>query len=323
MTTTQLTPGKWRGLATTSNPNETFSILAFDQRGSYRRMLPDDTPYEFAVQMKSEITGHLSQYASAVLLDCSYGLVPSMCISGKSGLLMSLEASGYTGDSTYRQMEMIDGWDVRKIKMMGADAVKLLVYYHPYAGSLTEEIEALVRDVIEQCAKYDLSLYLEPMSYSIDANYSKDSAEFAATRPDVVRETAKRLSVLQPEILKLEFPVDAKYNTDEALWKESCAAITDDSSVPWVLLSAGVDFDTFEAQNRVACQAGASGFLAGRAIWKEAVLLPDNDRIEFIRTTATQRIQSLTETTTQYARPWTDYFELPQGDELWYEQYAE
>ena len=41
--------------------------------------------------------------------------------------------------------------------------------------------------------------------------------------------------------------------------------------MPWVLLSAGVDYDLYERQVRVACDNGASGILCGRAVWKESV----------------------------------------------------
>ena len=39
---------------------------------------------------------------------------------------------------------------------------------------------------------------------------------------------------------------------------------------PWVMLSAGVGKEPFQKILSHAFQAGASGFLAGRAIWQEA-----------------------------------------------------
>ena len=38
-------------------------------------------------------------------------------------------------------------------------------------------------------------------------------------------------------------------------------------AVPWVLLSGGVPFETFFRQTQVACEAGASGVMVGRAVW--------------------------------------------------------
>ena len=106
--TIQITPGRYRGLKTTSlAQNNVFAVLAFDQRGSYRRMMPDGTSYEDLVQVKVEIISALSQHASAVLTDPVYGLTPAMEMSGKSGLLFALEKSGYSGDSTYRNVEFL------------------------------------------------------------------------------------------------------------------------------------------------------------------------------------------------------------------------
>ena len=39
---------------------------------------------------------------------------------------------------------------------------------------------------------------------------------------------------------------------------------------PWVMLSAGAGVEDFLRSMRYACRAGASGYLAGRAIWAEA-----------------------------------------------------
>ena len=51
--------------------------------------------------------------------------------------------------------------------------------------------------------------------------------------------------------------------------------------MPWVILSAGVGIEEFLLQVGLATEAGASGFLCGRAIWKDAVpLYPDVARME-------------------------------------------
>jgi tagatose 1,6-diphosphate aldolase len=316
-----ITPGRWRGLKATSTNNHVFSILAFDQRGSYRKMLPEGTSYEDAVAIKREIVVHLSQYASAVLLDPEYGMPAALEMAGSSGLLLCYEETGYSGDSTYRRVQFIPEWTISKIKQVGAAAVKLLVYYHPDSGQLAEELEDLIRQIGAECRQHDLPLFVEPMSYSLDANVAKSSAEFAATRPRVLEETARRLSRCQVDVLKLEFPVDAEFDSDPGSWRAACEAVSAASEVPWVLLSAGVDFDTFERQTRSACQAGASGFLAGRAIWKEAVPMLPQQRVEFLRNTASSRIQQLIDIAAAEARPWTDFYQPLPLPVDWYVTY--
>lgn len=321
--TKALTPGRWRGLRLTSNTQHVFTIMAFDQRGTFTQMLPADTPYDTAVAIKSEVVRALSPLVSAVLLDTEYGLTAALELPKSSGLLMAVEKSGYSGDSTYRHAEMYPDWNVEKIKRMGAAAVKMLVYYHPGAGALAEEIEALVEDICKQCHEHDLPLFLEPISYSLDANVEKSSAEFAMQRPEIVRETAQRLNRLQPDVLKLEFPVDVDFDSDQNNWRAACEAVSTACDVPWVLLSAGVDYDVFEPQVRVACQSGASGFLAGRAIWKEAIPMTAVDRQGFLAAAGmgADRLKRLTEITDQYGRPWTDFYQPVTPAEGWYSSY--
>lgn len=321
--TQTLTPGRWRGLRLTSSSQDVFTILAFDQRDSYTKMLPAQTAYDDAVSIKHEVVTALAPDASAVLLDATYGMKSALNLNRSSGLLMALEKSGYTGDSTYRRIEFYDDWTVAKIKRAGASAVKLLIYYHPGAGALAQEIEDLVKRVRDECTKYDIPLFLEPVSYSLDKNISKSSAEFAATRPQVVRETAERLSPLKPDVLKLEFPVDTEFNDDQKSWRAACEAISSVCDVPWALLSAGVDFEVFEPQLRVACESGASGFLAGRAIWKEGIPMSPQDRRQFLAQKAIDRFRRLADIANQNARPWTDFYQPSIGGETWYIDYSE
>ena len=319
--TQTLTPGRWRGLISTSDSDRTFTIMAFDQRGTYERMLPENTTYDAAVRLKQEVVSALSPNTSAILLDATYGLSAALSMAGNSGLLMALEKSGYAGSATERQLEFDPDWTVEKIKKTGADAVKLLAYYHPSAGELALEIENAVRQVAASCNEYDIPLFVEPMSYSLDENISKDSAAFAEQRPEIVRETAQRFSQLGATVLKLEFPVDAAFEKDTSVWHSACEAVSEVSTVPWVLLSAGVNFEIFERQVEIACQSGASGFLGGRAIWKECVSMSPAERQKFLEGTAQDRLKRLNDLTHQHARPWTDFYTQPAIRENWYADY--
>ena len=317
-----LTPGRWRGLRATSTSEHVFTILAFDQRGSYQAMLPEDCTYDQAVRIKTEVVTTLSPISSAVLLDATYGLPAALNMNRTSGLLMALEKTGYTGKSTFRRPDFDPDWTIEKIKKAGASAVKLLVYYHPDAGDLAAEIENLVHEIADTCHASDIPLFVEPVSYSLDENVSKSSAAFAEGRPAVVRETARRFSALGADVLKLEFPVDAKFDNDQDHWTAACSAISENCDVPWALLSAGVDFAIFERQVEIACRSGASGFLGGRAIWKECVAMSPEARQQFLASTAKDRLQRLVDLTCAHGRPWTDYHEPMAASEDWYIHYA-
>ncbi|MBZ0299635.1 MAG: hypothetical protein K8J31_07850, partial [Anaerolineae bacterium] len=183
-------------------------------------------------------------------------------------------------------------------------------------------IENLVHEISETCHAHDLPLFLEPVSYSLDTSVSKSSAEFAAGRPEVVCETARRLSALGPDVLKLEFPIDAAFDEDDSHWQAACQAISQVCQVPWALLSAGVDFPVFERQVRIACQGGASGFLGGRAIWKECIAMAPADRQQFLQTTGLERLKTLSNLAQQHGRPWTDFYQPIEAKEDWYISYA-
>lgn len=321
--TTQLTPGRFRGLKMTSlGEHAIFGIVACDQRGSFRRMMPDGTPYEDLVATKVDIICTLSHNASAVLTDPVYGLTPGMHMSGNAGLLMALEKSGYSGDATYRKTELMDTWTPEKIRKMGGNAVKLMVYYNPLNEALADELDELARAAIAECHKWDLPVFLEPMSYSNDPNIKKDSAEFAAQRADIVVETARRLCQTGADVLKMEFPLDIAHNEDRDAWRKQCERLSAASSVPWVLLSAGVDFERFVPQVEIACESGASGFLAGRAIWKESATMPPQERVAFLKGQATDRLQHLVEIAINKSRPWSEFYTVAASSEDWFEAYA-
>ena len=287
---TTLSLGKVRGLTSTSNHEGIFTVLALDHRQSFVRMLTQlaegRAVHRVAAMLKTEIVRAIGHKTSAVLLDPIYGVGPaiaSRALPGSSGLLVALEESGYRGSATARESSLLENWSVGKIKRLGADAVKLLVYYHPEAGSLTARQEELIADVVAQCAYWDIPLFLEALSYSIEPSVEKRSARFAKSRPRLLAEIARRLGGLGPEVLKLEFPVDVAYCDDKKAWAEGCGAVSEAAGCPWVLLSAGVNFEVFGEQVRIACENGASGYIAGRAIWKEATSLSNDARKEWLK----------------------------------------
>lgn len=307
--------GKIHGLSAASSPSGIFSILAFDHRQSFVKMLQPDAPqqvgYEEIVAAKSAVVRQLAHHASAVLLDPVYSaaqLIANGALPGQAGLLVALEETGYTGEDTARLSRLLPGWDVARVKRMGADAVKLLIYYNPFSGELAEQQETLTRQVIRDCQEYDLALFLEAVSYSIDPQVKKASPKFAAGLPHLIAETASRLGRLGPEVLKLEFPLDTRLDDNFSSWVQACQAISQASPVPWTVLSGGVNFEMFVRQVEAACQGGASGFIAGRAVWQEGVPLPDLARNHWMADTGARRLDHLAEIAGRHARSWRDFY---------------
>ena len=76
--------------------------------------------------------------------------------------------------------------------------------------------------------------------------------------------------------------------------------------MPWALLSAGVGFDDFRERVRIALDNGASGFIAGRAIWGEAVTLTGAARVAFLEQTAVPRLAALRDLLGEHGRSWRE-----------------
>jgi tagatose 1,6-diphosphate aldolase len=319
-----LSIGKRRHLQQCSTSNRALAVLALDQRNNLRQALntenPNSVTFADMVTFKRAVVATIGTTASAVLLDPEFGAaqcIQSDALSGKTGLIAALEATGYTGDPTARESQVLSGWSVAKAKRMGASAVKFLVYYHPDAPSAAG-IETIISQVAAECAEHELPLFLEPLSYSPDPARKKLSPD---ERYSVVLESARRLTPLGVDVLKAEFPLDATAETDESRWFDACQQLSAASVVPWVLLSAGVDFDMYLRQVVAACHAGASGVAAGRAVWKEAATVTGEARHHMLADTANRRMERLTEVCDALARPWTDFFTVPDIEENWYGAY--
>jgi tagatose 1,6-diphosphate aldolase len=319
-----LSIGKYRSLQQCATPHGAISVLALDHRNNLRQALnpaaPDSVTDSELTAFKQQVITELAPCASAVLLDPQVGAaqcIATGALPGRMGLLTAVEASGYTGDPTARQSDILPGWSVAKSRRMGANAIKLLVYYHPQA-STASEIESLVRKVAQDCADNELPLFVEPLSYSLDPNKKKLSAE---ERHHVVIETAARLTPLGMDVLKAEFPLDIQAETDERQWAAACVELSAASVVPWVLLSASVDFDTFLRQVTVACQQGATGVAVGRAVWKEATGMDAEGRQVFLSSQAAPRMARISALCDALARPWTEFYSAPDIDSTWYKRY--
>ena len=301
-----ITIGKLRGLQQISSKRGTITALALDHRQNLRKANPAFVDDAELSRFKVDVTKAVAHRATAVLLDPEVSAaqaISARAVPSGVGLVVAVESTGYTGDATARQAQIIPGWTVEKAKRMGASAIKLLVYYHPDSPT-AKEIEDFTINIAQECKKHDLVLMLEPLSYSLDENKKLSSDE----KRYVVVETAKRLTPLNVDILKAEFPLD-KDEADESKWMDACKEISSASVVPWILLSAAVEYDLFLRQVTVACNAGASGIAVGRAVWKEAVTMSVDERMKFLRTTAKYRISRLTSLCHALARPYTDFYQ--------------
>jgi tagatose 1,6-diphosphate aldolase len=315
--------GKLRGLQQCTSERFTFTCLALDHRQNLRKALNPADPASVSdldlTRFKLDITSGLAGSATAALLDPEFSAAQAIAagvLPGRIPLVVAVESTGYGGVPTARQSRVLPGWSVEKAKRMGASMIKLLVYYHPDSPA-AGDIETFVKQVADECVRFDIGLMLEPLSYSL----STDKKLAPGEKRHVVTETARRLTVPGVDVLKSEFPLDVLTDPLESEWARSCRAISSVSRAPWILLSAAVDFDTYLRQVRLACQAGASGCAVGRAVWQEAVGLTGPARLTFLKEVARPRLETLARACNELGRPWTDFYTPPPITPDWYKTY--
>lgn len=310
-----MTIGTLRGLQQIATPRGIFTMTAMDQRGALQSLLGLSQPdYALMRQIKVEVVQALAPHTTALLLDPLFGAAECIAegvLPGRCGLIVAIEETGYTSDGSGRLTTLLPDWGVAKIKRMGASAVKLLIYYHPDEQNAARHQRDVVSRVLEDCRTYDIPLLVEAVSYPLAG---QDKAAFAQTKPDVVVRTAQELTPLGFDVFKAEFPVDLAFPHDPDSLDDWCRRLDAACPMPWVILSAGVDIDQFVQQVEVACRNGASGFLAGRAIWKDSVKIKDAaERKQHLRTQAVANLRRCTDLAEKYGRPFLEKLNHPHG----------
>jgi tagatose 1,6-diphosphate aldolase len=302
---TLLTPGKVRALTQAANDAGVFTIFAIDHRDAMRAILdpgdPAAVPASTLTDLKLEFVRAMSPHASAVLVDPEYSAIQAVrdrAIGRDTALLVALEAQGYLGDPRERVTSLLEGWSVEKAKRLGASGVKLLLPYRPDSAAADVQ-DALVADVVAECTRFEIPLFLEPIGYRIEGE------EAQRNRRWIVCESVRRLGALGPDILKVPFPEDTS-RVDLPAWRDACVELDEACPVPWTLLSGGDDLDSFATQVEVACHAGSSGFLVGRALWASAIVGDARTRRTAIDDHVITGFTRLARTATSLGRSWVD-----------------
>ncbi len=321
----RLTPGKIRRLQTASSPAGVFRILAIDHCGVLLRMMDPSgcgqVSAERVTQLKLDVVRQIGSLATAVILDPRYSAlqaIASGALPGNVGLVVALENEVLAGSSPAPDRKL-PAWSVRQARQVGASGIKLYLAYHPDAGDRTLAQEDLVRSVVRQCAIEALPLFLEPVNCSIDADAPIDSVRFASQRRKIAIKTVERLGALGPDVLKLQFPLNRHHEPDEAVWCAACAELSDASPVPWALLSAGDPFDVFKTQLQIACEAGCSGFMAGRAVWSEVAAAEKCQRAAILEETVVPRMEELNQIANRHGHSWQEKSPLAAIEADWSE----
>lgn len=292
-----------RGLAPISRSDGTLAIVAMDQRNTLRRMLAAEdrpTDAETIRSFKVDVVEALSPVASAVLLDPGFGL-PAVRDAGvmapDCATLVAVEPAERASWNGEPRAGRDDQRTAAWVREMGAEAVKLLVQMRPDRprGSrepdLVAEVVEVVQAVVDDCAAAGVPSVIETLLYPLPG----EDPLPVRRRAELIAESARILGDTGPDLLKLEYPGDAR----------GCQAVANVITVPWAMLSAGMPFQAFIEAVITSCEeGGACGFIAGRVYWKEAVALEGAARRQFLATTARERLEQSVAAMSGRARPW-------------------
>jgi len=281
--------GAQDALRTLRAPHGGFAMVALDQRESLRRMFPlvdgaevgDDALREF----KRQAMPILSRHASAILLDRSYSFAEGRRpdLAPGCGLIVAaddlLQPSGQpVVDSTLDPLVTPEF-----VRQVGADAIKLLVIWQ-VDGSESDR-ERLVRSFVDVADEAGVVSLVEGIVRPAEGGSWRDPSE----RHGAILRAAEELASYGGAIYKAEVPGYRPGDMSEV--RDQAAALTELIGVPWVVLSNGVEREDFADAVREAVAGGASGFLAGRAIWSDTVA--EEDSVAALRARSTRRLDDL------------------------------
>lgn len=289
-----MTTAERRGYQQICGDDGAMMVIACDQRGGMRSLLAADAEARAAIsdatlgETKADIARHLARHASCVLVDpiCAVpGIVNDGVLDARTALLIGLDASGWdTSPEGYRLSNMVAGVTARRVRELGGTGGKIMIYLcadRPDANA--RNLATLDRTVADFAAE-DLLLVVEFLTYRLE----NENEDVYAGKMEELIEGGSRLCLEHgAKVLKIPFPGSA----------EGCRSVTRlCGNVPWAVLSAGVDHATFLGQVETAMANGASGVIAGRALWKDCISLDRSvtrDRLDTVAVPRLREIQSV------------------------------
>jgi sulfofructosephosphate aldolase len=266
-------------------PDGTFAMVAMDQRESLRTMLadhgrPDDA--RAIRSFKAAVAEHLAPLASGFLIDKGYD-APS-----GPGWILAVDALTQERGGPVTDTHLDGTVDPDAAREAGAVALKLLVIWK--RDDQQTRRREMAEEFVRRCAESNLLSVLEPVAQPADGEHDFDL-------DTAILEAAEALAPARPDLYKAQVP--SRGVGDASSIVATCRRLSETVHGPWVVLSNGVARDDFPRAVELACRGGASGTLAGRALWTPALENP-----EVLATTCRDRLALIADIVHQHARPW-------------------
>jgi sulfofructosephosphate aldolase len=279
-----------------ARPSGTFLMVAMDQRESLRTMLAQhhaDADDARMVRFKLAVARELGPHASGFLIDRHYAyeeIVRGRLLPGSCGLILAADALEQPPGGVVEETELDDGVDAAAAARNGVVALKLLVIWRDDERRAHRAETA--RRFVELARSHGLLSVLESVVRGPEG-FDREAA---------IVEAATELGVTGCDLYKCEVPTHGAGEPDEiTAWSRRIDAAV---PCPWVVLSQGVDPARYPLAVEAACKGGASGMLAGRAVW--TATLAADDPTDLLRERSVPRLQELGEIVDAHGRPWQE-----------------
>lgn len=273
-----------------TRPSGGFAMLAVDQREAMRLMFAaagSKAPVadQVLTDFKVNTARILSPYASAILVDqqfCYHQVVEQNALAKSCAMIVAADefipGNGIPVDSVVIDKKV----DPQAVKRNGGKALKLLVLWR--SDEDAQQRLEMVKEFNQLCHANGLLSIIEPVVRPPRRGDKFD-------REQAIIDAAKELGDSGSDLYKVEMPLAGKGSRPELL--KASQLLNEQINMPWVILSSGIDEKLFPRAVSVAMTAGASGFLAGRAVWSSVVGLPDTEMM--LRDISVPKLQRLGE----------------------------
>ncbi|MFL6055498.1 MAG: hypothetical protein ACJ72W_21750 [Actinoallomurus sp.] len=280
-----------------ARPTGTFAMVAMDQRESLRTMLDEQghpAEHDALTAFKLTVAAALAPLASAFLIDRHYAyerLVREGLV--ERGLILAADALHQRPGGPVDDTELDDDVDPDQARSDGVVALKLLVMWKR-DGEEERRVQTAHR-FVEVCRQAGLLSVLEGIAAPAPGEHDFDLDAG-------ILDAAAALGPVGASLYKAQVPRRGRGDLDDLV--AACEKLDRRLSRPWVVLSNGVDAADFPIAVEAACRGGASGMLAGRALWRDALATPDPAAA--VRVESIDRLERLIAIVDRYGRPWTE-----------------
>lgn len=285
-----LTTLERRGMGAISTAEGRMLIVAADQRNGMKAAMkdapegPQSISAEELAHAKSDLVRFLANNAPAILLDPEVALpqiVDDGTLARNTALVVGMDASGFDIIDGLQYTKYVPGVTARTVRDLGGDVAKMLFYTRPDKQGPDSLVAQQIRELTAACESEGILLIVELLTYQLEDESEED---YLRLFPTLVADGARLAVECGAKVLKLQYPGSAEASADVTRAAQG---------VPWAVLSAGVDHETFVKQVAIAVSNGASGAMAGRSLWKDCLSVSSAVRQKNLTERALPRLREL------------------------------